>query len=220
MADCLLSAVEIAARDLAGTRPPDLDPDPFRAFAAWLEEAGRSEPNDANAMTLATAEAGQPSARIVLLKGMEPGRGGEPGGFVFYTNKLSRKGAELAANPLAALLFHWKSLRRQVRIEGRVEDVSDADADAYFATRARISRLGAIASEQSRPLRDRAELERRVAELDARHPGADIPRPPHWSGYRLRPARFEFWQEMPYRLHDRSVYVASAGSWRREKLFP
>lgn len=211
-----LSAVEIAARELATVQPPELDSDPFRAFAAWLAEASRAEPNDANAMTLATADAeGRPSARIVLLKGVERG------GFIFYTNTLSRKGRELTANPACALLFHWKSLRRQVRIEGRAAPVSDAEADAYFATRARISRLGAIASEQSRPLAHRDELERRVAELELRYPGGEIPRPPHWSGYILSPERFEFWQEMPYRLHDRSVYLLDkAAGWRREKLYP
>lgn len=200
----------------ATMRISDLESDPFRAFESWLADAARLEPNDPNAMTLATCSPnGRPSARIVLLKGVEAE------GFVFYTNKLSRKGGELAANPAAALLFHWKSLRRQVRVEGAVEDVSAAEADAYFATRARVSRLGAIASEQSRPLPDRAVLERRVAELELRYPGPEIPRPDYWSGYRLRPQRFEFWQEMPYRLHDRSVFVPQdGGGWRRDKLFP
>ena len=208
--------------DHAEAAPPspmqltEVESDPFRAFQAWLADAARVEPNDPNAMTLATCTPdGRPSARIVLLKGVEPT------GFVFYTNKTSRKGSELRHNARAALLFHWKSSRRQVRIEGPVEDVTDAEADAYFATRARVSRLGAIASEQSRPLPDRGELERRVAELEARYPGPDIPRPAYWSGFRVLPERFEFWQEMPYRLHDRSVFLRDAGGgWQREKLFP
>ena len=192
------------------------DTDPFAWFARWMEEAARSEPNDPNAMTLATATPdGQPSARIVLLKGYDSR------GFVFYTNTQSRKGAELAANPRAALLFHWKSLGRQVRIEGMVEPVTAAEADAYFATRPRISRLGAWASEQSRPLDARPELERRLAELDARFPDDAIPRPPHWSGYRLLPTRFEFWQDMPYRLHERTTMLrVPEGVWVAGKLFP
>ncbi len=189
--------------------------DPFAMFEAWMGEAVASEPVDANAMTLATASAaGVPSARTVLLKGVDPR------GFVFYTNKQSRKGDELAANPRAALLFHWKSLGRQVRVEGPVEDVTDAEADAYFASRARISRLGAHASEQSRPLAARADLERRVRELEAQYPGEDIPRPAHWSGYRVLPERFEFWQNMPYRLHDRLIFTRSGEGWATERLYP
>jgi pyridoxamine 5'-phosphate oxidase len=189
--------------------------DPITLFETWLAEAGRTEPNDANAMTVATATpGGRPSARIVLLKGVD-GRG-----FVFYTNKQGRKGEELAANRFAALLFHWKTLGRQVRVEGSVEDVTDAEADAYFASRARVSRLGAWASEQSRPLPSRAALERRVAELEARYPGEIIPRPPHWSGYRIIPERMEFWQDMPYRLHDRRTYVRDAESWAQGALYP
>ena len=190
--------------------------DPFTKFDDWMAEAWTHEPEDANAMTLATTAAdGLPSARIVLLKGADAR------GFVFYTNKQSRKAEELAANTRAALLFHWKTLGRQVRIEGRVEDVTDAEADAYYATRARISRLGAWASDQSRVLPDRAVLERRLAEYEARYPGEDIPRPPHWSGYRVIPERFEFWQNMPYRLHDRTVYAKAAdGGWMVGKLFP
>jgi len=190
--------------------------DPFTKFDDWMGEAWTHEPEDANAMTLATTAAGGlPSARIVLLKGADAR------GFVFYTNKQSRKAEELAANTRAALLFHWKTLGRQVRIEGRVEDVTDAEADAYYATRARISRLGAWASDQSRVLPDRAVLERRLAEYEARYPGEDIPRPPHWSGYRVIPERFEFWQNMPYRLHDRTVYAKAAdGGWMVGKLFP
>ena len=140
---------------------------------------------------------------------------------MFFTNTESRKGGELAANSHVALLFHWKSLGRQIRIEGVVEHVTDAEADAYFASRPRISRLGAWASDQSRPLADRATLERRLAEYEARYPGEDIPRPPYWSGYRVIPARFEFWQSMPFRLHDRTVYTRTAdGGWTIGKLFP
>jgi pyridoxamine 5'-phosphate oxidase len=181
-----------------------------------MAEAWTHDPEDANAMTLATTTPdGLPSARIVLLKGADAR------GFVFYTNKQSRKAEELAANSRAALLFHWKPLGRQVRIEGRVADVTDAEADAYYATRARISRLGAWASDQSRVLPDRAVLERRLAEYEAKYPGEDIPRPPHWSGYRVIPERFEFWQNMPFRLHDRTVYTRTAsGDWAVGKLFP
>jgi pyridoxamine 5'-phosphate oxidase len=190
--------------------------DPFTKFDDWMAEAWTHEPEDANAMTLATTAAGGlPSARIVLLKGADAR------GFVFYTNKQSRKAEELAANTRAALLFHWKTLGRQVRIEGRVEDVTDAEADAYYASRARISRLGAWASDQSRVLPERAVLERRLAEYEEKYPGEDIPRPPHWSGYRVVPERFEFWQNMPFRLHDRTVYTKAAdGGWIVGKLFP
>lgn len=190
--------------------------DPFAIFDDWMAEAWTREPEDANAMTLATTTPdGLPSARIVLLKGSDAR------GFVFYTNKQSRKAEELAANTRAALLFHWKSLGRQVRIEGLVEHVADAEADAYYATRARISRLGAWASDQSRILPDRSVLERRLAEYEAKYPGEDIPRPPHWSGFRVIAERFEFWQNMPYRLHDRTVYTwAANGGWAVGKLFP
>ena len=199
--------------DAARLIPPAEDP--VRLFETWLAEAERTELNDANAMTVATAEpGGRPSARIVLLKGVDRR------GFVFYTNKQGRKGVELAANPHAALLFHWKTLGRQVRVEGPVEHVTDAEADSYFASRARISRLGAWASEQSRPLPSRAALERRVAELDARYPGDTIPRPPHWSGYRVIPERLEFWQDMPYRLHDRRTYRRDGDRWEQEALYP
>lgn len=197
--------------------------DPFRLFRDWMAEASRTEPNDPNAMTVATSTPdGTPSARIVLLKDLDAR------GFVFYTNKQGRKGTELRANPRAALLFHWKTLGRQVRIEGAVEDVSDAEADAYYASRPRISRLGAWASEQSRPLAGRHELERRVAELDARYPGDDIPRPPHWSGFRVVPEALEFWQDMPFRLHDRRTYLragpqagdGAGGGWTIGRLYP
>jgi len=189
---------------------------PIVLFRQWLEEAKATELNDPVAMTLATATAdGRPSARMVLLKDVDDR------GFVFYTNKQSNKAGQLAATHHAALLFHWKSLRRQVRVEGPVEDVSDAEADLYFQTRARISRLGAIASDQSRPLPDRAELERRLAEVDARYPGNDVPRPAHWSGYRVRPEMIEFWKDMPFRLHDRMVYRRQDDfGWRTERLYP
>jgi pyridoxamine 5'-phosphate oxidase len=190
--------------------------DPFAKFAEWMKEAWDHEPEDANAMTLATAtREGGPSARIVLLKGADDR------GFVFYTNTESRKGDELAANTRAALLFHWKPQGRQIRIEGHVEPVTAAESDTYFASRPRISRLGAWASHQSRVLPNRAKLERRLADYEARYPDEDIPRPPHWSGYRVVPDRFEFWQNMPFRLHDRTVYTrAAGGGWTVGKLYP
>jgi pyridoxamine 5'-phosphate oxidase len=210
-----MNDVPATSHDLPPLDTKDVISDPVAAFATWFAEAKSGEPNDPNAMTLATATAdGAPSARIVLLKDYDAR------GFVFYTNKQSRKGGELTANPRAALLFHWKSLQRQVRIEGRIEDVTDAEADAYYASRARISRLGAWASDQSRPLPARAILEARVAEMEARYPGEVIPRPPHWSGYRLVPARFEFWQDMPFRLHDRRIYTPAGVGWEITRLFP
>ena len=194
--------------------------DPIVLFESWLGDAVRTELNDPNAMTLATSTAeGRPSARMVLLKGLD-GVEGERRGFVFYTNLHSRKGDELAANPHAALLFHWKSLRRQVRVEGRVEPVSAGEADAYFNTRARISRLGAWASDQSRPRPSRSELERRVAECNERYPGEAIPRPLHWSGFRVVADLFEFWQDMPFRLHDRRTYARVAHGWTMGALYP
>jgi pyridoxamine 5'-phosphate oxidase len=192
-----------------------LAPSPFVQFREWMAEAEQSEPNDPNAMSVATSTTdGRPSVRILLLKGADER------GFVFYTNKASRKGDELAANPHVALLFHWKSLRRQIRIEGAVEPVADAEADAYYASRARISRLGAWASQQSRKLANRAVLEERLAEVDRRFP-EEIPRPGYWSGYRVGPEVFEFWQDMPYRLHDRTIYRRDeSGTWEQTKLFP
>jgi pyridoxamine 5'-phosphate oxidase len=193
----------------------ELDPSPFVQFQNWFEAAERSEPSDPNAMILATAAAdGRPAARTVLLKGLDPR------GFVFYTNTASRKGDEIAANPWVALLFYWKSLQRQIRIEGSIERVTDAEADAYYATRARVARLGAWASDQSRPLANRAILEQRLADMEQRFPD-EIPRPEYWSGYRVLPEAFEFWQEMPFRLHDRSHYqLGAGGAWTQTKLFP
>ena len=189
--------------------------DPFALFALWFEDAQRSEPNDPNAMALATATAsGAPSVRIVLLKGHDSQ------GFVFYTNTASRKGDELAANPAASLCFHWKSLRRQIRIDGSVAPVTASEADAYFASRPRDSRIGAWASDQSRPLDTRGALEARIAQYDAKFPGDAVPRPPHWSGYRLAPARFEFWHDRPFRLHDRITFTADPDGWSRARLYP
>jgi pyridoxamine 5'-phosphate oxidase len=203
----------------------DATEDPIARFEAWLAEAEKSEPNDPTAVCLATATPdGRPSARMVLLKGVDragaEGAAPAPGGFVFYTNLDSRKGEELLANPHAALCFHWKSLRRSVRVEGGTELVSPAEADAYYATRPRGSRIGAWASHQSRPLESRAVLEGRVAEFEARYGEGDIPRPENWSGFRLRPARIEFWRDMPFRLHDRQVFHWTGEGWRTEALYP
>jgi pyridoxamine 5'-phosphate oxidase len=189
---------------------------PFDQFQEWMAEAEKAEPKDPNAMIVATATPdGRPSARAILLKGVDDR------GFVFYTNKESRKAGELAANANVFLLFYWKSLGRQIRIEGTVEHMTDAEADAYYASRPRISRLGAWASQQSRPLPERAVLEQQLADAEKRFPDDDIPRPGYWSGYRVIPVLFEFWQDMPYRLHDRTVYRCAAdGSWEQSKLFP
>lgn len=189
--------------------------DPFALFGQWMAEAEASEINDPNAMALATADAqGRPSLRMVLLKDAGPD------GFVFYTNLESRKGGELAENPHAALLFHWKSLRRQIRVEGPVLPVSDAEADAYYASRARTSQIGAWASKQSRPLQGRFELEKRVAEYTAKFGFGAVPRPAHWSGFRVVPERIEFWQDKPFRLHDRFVFTRDGDGWTVTPLFP
>ncbi|WP_210357038.1 pyridoxamine 5'-phosphate oxidase [Sphingomonas beigongshangi] len=189
--------------------------DPFALFDAWLQEAEAGEPNDPNAMALATVDAsGQPSVRMVLLKGHGPD------GFVFYTNRESRKAADLAAVPKAGLLFHWKSLRRQIRIDGTVERVGDAESDAYFATRGRDSRLGAWASDQSRPLDTRETFEARFAAMQARFEGQDVPRPPHWGGYRVVPDRIEFWQDRAHRLHERRLFTRDGDGWTEGLLYP
>ena len=189
--------------------------DPHSLFEEWFALARGSEPNDPDAMALATADAqGRPSVRMVLLKGHDEGS------FVFYTNQDSRKGGELEANPSAALLFHWKSLRRQVRVEGKVEPVSEAEADAYFASRSRDSQLGAWASEQSRPLDSRDTFERRYEEMRRRFEGQDVPRPPRWSGFRIVPERIEFWTDRPHRLHERRLFVRGESGWSEGLLYP
>jgi pyridoxamine 5'-phosphate oxidase len=189
--------------------------DPFHLFNEWFAEARSSEPNDAEAMALATAGLdGRPSVRMVLLKGHGPD------GFVLYTNDESDKGRELRENPRAALLFHWKSLRRQVRIEGEVQRVSSEEADAYFASRSRDSQLGAWASDQSRPLERRDLFEARYEETKSKFEGRDVPRPPHWGGYRVMPERIEFWQDRPHRLHERRLFTLRDGRWSEGLLYP
>lgn len=189
--------------------------EPFALFAEWFAAAKASEPIEPEAMNLATATPdGAPSSRIVLL------RGHDERGFVFFTNFDSRKGEELFANPRAALCFHWKTLQRQIRIEGETAPVSGAEGDAYFERRARMSQIGAWASDQSRPLDRRETFERRVAETEARFKDRPVPRPPRWSGFRLVPARIEFWQERPFRLHDRIVYGRAGDGWTTTRLYP
>ncbi|MBA2466355.1 MAG: pyridoxamine 5'-phosphate oxidase [Sphingomonas sp.] len=190
--------------------------DPFELFDQWLAEARASEPNDPEAMALATADAnGMPSVRMVLLKGH--GRDG----FAFYTNEESAKGQHLRENPEAGLLFHWKSLRRQVRIEGHVEGVADDEADAYFASRSRESQVAAWASDQSRPLDSRETFDLRCAEATGRFEGSTVPRPPHWRGYRVIPLCIEFWQDRPHRMHDRRLFLSQRdGSWASWLLYP
>ena len=219
-----LPADHLAARRFDYTRGTldlaDLDPDPIRQFQAWLDEAAAAGIREPNAMTLATADAaGEPSARVVLLRGVDDG------GFTWYTNRESRKGRDLAENPRAALVFHWDALERQVRVAGPVAPISDAESAVYFAGRPRKSRLAAWASPQGRPIADREVLEASMAGLD-RELGDDVPLPPFWGGYRLRPTMLEFWQGRRSRLHDRFAYVrgedgpASRGGWRVERLAP
>ncbi|MFT8244156.1 pyridoxamine 5'-phosphate oxidase [Roseomonas sp. BN140053] len=189
--------------------------DPIALFASWMAEAKLSEPNDPNAMCLATVTPeGRPAARIVLLKDLDER------GFVFHSHYDGRKGTELAAHPYAALCFHWKTLQRQVRVEGTVQPVSAEESDRYFASRPRISKLGAWASRQSRRLGERSELETGLAEMEARFPGEEVPRPPHWGGFRVVPEAIEFWRDMPFRLHDRLVFTRTDAAWTTHRLFP
>ena len=192
-------------------------PEPLRLFEAWLAEATASEPRDPNAMTLATVDAdGMPNARMVLLKGADEH------GFVFYTNMDSQKGQELDAAQKAALVFHWKSLNKQVRVRGTVTRVTDAEADAYFASRAKQAQIGAWASQQSRPLESRLAFEKAIALYAAKYALGSVPRPPYWTGYRITPVQIEFWQDRPFRLHDRIVFDRdeAAGGWRKTRLYP
>lgn len=191
--------------------------EPFRLFFDWIRDAEAAEPNDPNAMAVASVdETGLPDVRMVLLKGFDEA------GFVFYTNFESKKGVELLGSRKAALLFHWKSLRRQIRIRGPVEVVSEAEADAYFASRPRASRIGAWASKQSRPLESRFALEKAVAEYGLRHAIGEVPRPPHWSGFRVVPTAIEFWHDRPFRLHDRIEFTRGAPGepWVKTRLYP
>ena len=202
---------QVAAADLA----PLSAQDPLSLFAEWLAEAVTKELNDANAMSLATVDAdGTPDVRMVLLKDAGPD------GFVFYSNLGSSKGRQIAANPKAALLFHWKSLRRQVRVRGTVSAVTEAEADAYWATRARPAQLGAWASEQSRPLPDRLAFEKRIAEFGLKFGLGKPPRPPHWSGFRIVPQSIEFWRDRAFRLHERLVFHRQGEGWTTQRLYP
>ncbi|MCG8693296.1 MAG: pyridoxamine 5'-phosphate oxidase [Minwuiales bacterium] len=200
---------------MAASEAASSDRAPFDLFDEWFAKAEAEEPRDPNAMALATADPdGRPNVRMVLLKGVDPT------GFVFYTNFESQKGTELLANPNAALCFYWKSLQKQVRVQGPVTPVSDEEADAYFDSRARDSRIGAWASQQSRPMAGRFDLEKAVARYAAKYAVGSVPRPPYWSGFRLVPDRFEFWDERPFRLHDRLVFIRRDSGWDTEKLYP
>ena len=208
--------------DPTAAPPPDdatlfAENEPFALFERWFKEAKEKEPNDPNGMALATADAsGFPDVRMVLMKSFEDG------GFVFYTNAESAKGAQLAENQRAAIVFHWKSLRRQVRARGVISFVSDVEADAYFKSRDRGARLGAWASAQSRPLEDRLALEKRIAEYALKYGVGEVPRPAHWRGYKLTPLSFEFWRDRPFRLHDRLTFTREAPGepWRKARLYP
>ena len=204
-------------RQVTAAEPPPLlsAQDPFELFAEWMKDATAKEPNDPNGMALATVDdTGMPDLRMVLLKDAGPD------GFVFYTNLGSAKGRQLAANPKAALLFHWKSLRRQVRVRGLIEAVTPEEADAYFATRARPAQIGAWASEQSRTLPDRMALEKRIAEIGLKFGLGKVPRPPHWSGFRVKPQAIEFWRDRPFRLHERLVFERVGEGWTTQRLYP
>lgn len=207
----IMSETELTSSDFTKAQ------DPYKLFAEWLNDATRSEPNDPNALALATVdETGMPNVRMVLLKDCDEQ------GFVFYTNYDSQKGGEILSSYKAAMCFHWKSLRRQVRVRGIVEKVSDKEADAYFQSRPRGSRIGAWASKQSRPLESRFALEKAVAEYTARFAIGEIPRPAHWSGFRLRPTYLEFWHDRPFRLHDRLIFTRETpeGNWSIQKFYP
>ncbi len=205
----------VRAIETAAPLPLLSENNPFHLFEAWLRDATASEPNDPNAMTLSTVDAdGMPDSRMVLLKDVDAR------GFVFYTNLESAKGQELAANPKAALSFHWKTLRRAVRIRGDAEPVTAAEADAYFSSRARSARIGAWASDQSRPMPDRFALEKRVAEVGLRFGLGSVPRPPNWSGFRIVPRTLEFWRDRPFRLHERLVFARAGDGWTTSRLYP
>lgn len=217
----------VATHSEADKAPPAGDfaasSEPFRLFEDWFRDAKEHEPNDPNAMAVSTVdEDGLPNCRMVLLKGLDAADMGDDRGFVFYTNYESAKGREILSAGKAALLFHWKSLRRQVRIRGQVQQVSDAEADAYFESRARGSRIGAWASQQSRPLESRFALEKAVAGYAAKYAIGSIPRPPHWSGFRVVPLEIEFWHDRPFRLHERVVFLRkdASSSWGKDRLFP